>query len=198
MSTKKLGETLRDLRKEKGLPLRKVAAALDIDVAILSKMERGERKLTKEMVVKMAEYYQHELEPLMIQFLSEKVLYEIGDEHLARQALQAADDSIVYGLQKAENKENIISKIAKFFKANTRVTAAWVYGSFARGDMNSKSDIDLMVRFDEQKNISLIDIAEIVHELEKIVHRKIDLVEEGNLLPFAMETAKKDFIKIYG
>ncbi len=39
MSTESIGEKLRKLREEKELPLRKVAASLDIDVAILSKME---------------------------------------------------------------------------------------------------------------------------------------------------------------
>ena len=43
MSTETIGEKLRHIREEKELPLRKVAALLDIDVAILSKMERGER-----------------------------------------------------------------------------------------------------------------------------------------------------------
>jgi transcriptional regulator with XRE-family HTH domain len=47
MSKEKLGELLRRLRVEQKLPLRKVAALLDIDVAILSKMERGERKLKR-------------------------------------------------------------------------------------------------------------------------------------------------------
>ena len=41
MSTETIGEKLRHIREEKELPLRKVAALLDIDVAILSKMERG-------------------------------------------------------------------------------------------------------------------------------------------------------------
>ena len=43
MSTETIGEKLRHIREVKELPLRKVAALLDIDVAILSKMERGER-----------------------------------------------------------------------------------------------------------------------------------------------------------
>ena len=38
MSTKTIGEKLRHIREEKELPLRKVAALLDIDVAILSKI----------------------------------------------------------------------------------------------------------------------------------------------------------------
>ena len=96
MSKTKLGEILRELRKEKGLPLRKVAAQLDIDVAILSKMERGERKLTREIVVKLANIYQHDPELLMIRFLSEKVINEIGDEELAGQALKAAEPEVAY------------------------------------------------------------------------------------------------------
>ena len=39
-----LGETIRKLREENKLPLRTVAAYLDIDQAILSKMERGQRR----------------------------------------------------------------------------------------------------------------------------------------------------------
>ncbi|HEX5112902.1 MAG TPA: nucleotidyltransferase domain-containing protein [Saprospiraceae bacterium] len=198
MSKTKLGAILRGLRMEKGMPLRKVAAQLDIDVAILSKMERGQRKLTREIVVQLAEIYQQNLEPLMIQFLSEKVLYEIGNEKLASQVIQVAEASIAYSLKTNESKEVIISKIIAYLKTDKRIKTAWLYGSVARGEMNAKSDVDLMVKFDEKKKISLFDIAEIVHALEQVVSRKIDLVEEGTLLPFALKSAKKDLIKIYG
>jgi len=198
MSKSKLGETLRGFRKDKGLPLRKVAAQLDIDVAILSKMERGERKLTRELVVRLAEIYQHELEPLMIQFLSEKVLYEIADEELASQAIKAAESNIAYFPKTRESKEVIISKIVAYLKTDKRIKTAWIYGSVARGEMNANSDVDLMVNFDEKKTISFFDIAEISHSLEKIVGRKIDLVEKGTLLPFALKSAQNDLMKIYG
>ena len=49
------GDTIRKLRENKELPLRTVAAYLDIDQAILSKIERGQRKPTREQVVKLAE-----------------------------------------------------------------------------------------------------------------------------------------------
>lgn len=44
------GEYLRNKREQQGLPLRKVAAELDIDTSILSKIERNERMATKEML----------------------------------------------------------------------------------------------------------------------------------------------------
>ena len=97
MSKEKLGDLLRRLRIEQKLPLRKVAALLDIDVAILSKMERGERKLNKEVVLKLAEIYQHDPDELVIMYLSEKILYEIGDEELALKGLLAAEGEVRYG-----------------------------------------------------------------------------------------------------
>ena len=51
-----LGETIRELREDKELPLRTVAAFLDIDQAILSKIERGQRKPTREQVLTLAGY----------------------------------------------------------------------------------------------------------------------------------------------
>jgi transcriptional regulator with XRE-family HTH domain len=96
MSTETLGEKLRQLREQNDLPLRKVAALIDIDVAILSKMERGERKLSKEVVLKLADLYKYNNEELLILYLSEKILYEIKDEELGEQALILAEERMKY------------------------------------------------------------------------------------------------------
>ena len=96
MSTENIGEKLRELREKNGLPLRKVAALLDIDVAILSKMERGERKLNKEIVLKLADMYQQNPDELLVLFLSDKILYEIQDEDLGEQALKVAEQRVKY------------------------------------------------------------------------------------------------------
>ncbi|CAN5673814.1 hypothetical protein BH18ACI1_BH18ACI1_21960 [soil metagenome] len=100
MSTINIGDKLRQLREESNLPLRKVAALIDIDVAILSKMERGERRLTKEIVQKLANIYKHDTEELLVLYLSEKVVYEIGDEDLAIKALHLAEEQIKYNKTK--------------------------------------------------------------------------------------------------
>ncbi|HRU17063.1 MAG TPA: helix-turn-helix transcriptional regulator, partial [Bacteroidia bacterium] len=52
---KKTGEIIREKREKKRLLLRHVSAQLDIDTAILSKIERGERKATREQITKLAE-----------------------------------------------------------------------------------------------------------------------------------------------
>lgn len=96
MSTETIGEKLRELRELNELPLRKVAALLDIDVAILSKMERGERKLTKDVVLKLADIYKYNADDLFVLFLSEKIMYEIQNEDLGEKALKVAEQRVKY------------------------------------------------------------------------------------------------------
>lgn len=96
VNKKMLGEKLRQLREQKELPLRKVAALIDIDVAILSKMERGERRLTKEVVLKLADIYKYKSDDLLVLFLSDKILYEIQGEELGEKALKVAEERIKY------------------------------------------------------------------------------------------------------
>jgi HTH-type transcriptional regulator, competence development regulator len=94
------GELIRERREKKGLLLRQVSAQLDIDTAILSKIERGERKATKEQISKLAEILDIKKESLIILYLSEKILYEIQDEDLGIQALKVAEKTIKYGVTK--------------------------------------------------------------------------------------------------
>ena len=91
-----LGDTIRKLRENKELPLRTVSAYLDIDKAILSKIERGQRKATREQVVKLAEYFKVKENELLVAWLSDKLVYEVKDEDLALQAMQVAEEKIKY------------------------------------------------------------------------------------------------------
>jgi transcriptional regulator with XRE-family HTH domain len=90
------GQRLRELREKAGLTLRKAAMQADIDVAILSKMERGERKLSKELILKLAKMYNENPEKLIIDFLSEKVIYELKDEEFGLEALKVAEKELIY------------------------------------------------------------------------------------------------------
>ena len=91
-----LGDTIRKLREDKELPLRTVAAFLDIDQAILSKIERGQRKPTREQVVKLAGYFRVKENDLLVAWLSDKLVYEVEDEDMALKALQVAEERVKY------------------------------------------------------------------------------------------------------
>ncbi len=103
MSKETLGGRLREIREQNKLPLRRISAILDIDVAILSKMERGERKLSKEVVLKLADIYKCNSEELLVLYLSEKIMFEIQDEVLGEKALKVAEKRVKY-LKANKNK----------------------------------------------------------------------------------------------
>ncbi len=85
---KNTGEIIRNQREKKGMLLRQVAAKLDIDIAILSKIERSERKPTRDQIIKLAEILDLDKDTLVIQFMSEKIAYEIANEEFALQILK--------------------------------------------------------------------------------------------------------------
>ena len=91
-----IGEQIRKLREDEGLPLRKVAAELDIDQSILSKIERGERKASKNQIIRIAKIFGTDEKELLINYLSDKVLYELIDEDLAADALKVAEKKIKF------------------------------------------------------------------------------------------------------
>jgi len=94
------GELIREHREKKGMLLRQISTELNIDTAILSKIERGERKATREQILKLANILELNKEALLIQYLSEKILYEIQNEDLGIKALKVAEQKIKYGVTK--------------------------------------------------------------------------------------------------
>jgi ribosome-binding protein aMBF1 (putative translation factor) len=89
-------ELIKNARDTSGLFLRQVAAEMEIDQAIISKFERGERKPTKEQVLKFAKFYELDKEKLLIAWLSDKVAYEIQNEDFAEKALKVAEKKVKY------------------------------------------------------------------------------------------------------
>ncbi|MBR0274726.1 MAG: nucleotidyltransferase domain-containing protein [Prevotella sp.] len=92
--------------------------------------------------------------------------------------------------------EALTRKIADYFKTQP-VNRAWLFGSFARGEETADSDIDILVEYDENAHISLLAISHMMGELERSTGRRVDLIEDGCLLPFAVESANRDKRLIY-
>lgn len=93
---KYFGEKIKDLRLERNLPLRKVAAYLDIDTSILSKIERGEREANREMVTKAAEFFNISEEEFLTNFFSDQVAKIIYKENNCDNILKVAEEKIKY------------------------------------------------------------------------------------------------------
>ena len=89
------------------------------------------------------------------------------------------------------DKQAMTKMIADYFKTQP-VVKAWLFGSFARGEETPNSDVDILVEFDHGRPIGLLRYAGMWREIEELVGRKVDLVEEGTLMPFAVESANRD------
>lgn len=192
-----IGQLIRRLREEKGEPLRKVAAYLDIDQAILSKIERGHRKSNKRQIEKLAKYFGADKKEMLVAWLSDKILYEIIDEELGEEALKVAEEKIRYLRMPKLNMARLKNAIATELKKYPVIEQAWLFGSFARGEENYKSDVDLMIDVPDKNNFSMFDAFQIQEDLQNIFKRKFDIVMTGALKPFAWETAKNDLQLIY-
>lgn len=77
------------------------------------------------------------------------------------------------------------------------VSKAWVFGSFARGEEKPESDLDLLIAYDKDAQVSLLSIIRWKLDIEKIVGRDVDLVEDGYLKPFAAKSANQEKYLIY-
>jgi predicted nucleotidyltransferase len=197
MSTETIGSKLRQLRIENQFSLRKVAAMLDIDVAILSKMERGQRRLSKEAVRKLARIYNYNADELIVLYLSDKVIRQVGDEEFAGKALMVAEEQIAYSTSRELDRTSVLKTITSYLRKNENVSKAWVFGSFARGENDVRSDVDLIIRVPQDRSFSLFDLAEIQHQIELLVHLKIDLVMENGISKEIKDLIMPDMMVIY-
>lgn len=88
-------------------------------------------------------------------------------------------------------------KIIQDYMKTKPVEKAWIFGSFSRGEERPDSDVDILVAFDTNAKVSLFTIGGMYMDLKLLLGKEIDLVEEGTLLPFAIESAERDRRLIY-
>lgn len=89
-----------------------------------------------------------------------------------------------------------VEKIKRYF-ASQPVVKAWLFGSYARGEEKEDSDVDILVSFDDHAKVSLLRHAGMLCDLEDILNRPVDLVNELSLYPEVREAVNHDKILIY-
>jgi len=97
------GEFIRNHRISKGLLLREVAASLQIDPSLLSRIERGSKRPLREQVIQLAAILKADENEMMIHYLSDRVVHELMGEKLAVKAMLVAEKKIEY-LAKGKRK----------------------------------------------------------------------------------------------
>jgi predicted nucleotidyltransferase len=190
-------EIIRRCRIERNLPLRKVAGYLDIDQAILSKIERGKRKATRDQVLGLARFYQIDKEDLLVAWLSDQIVKQLGSENNSLKVLQVAEEKIAYTTSEKSERKGIVRKIRATLKEFPAIERAWIFGSFARKEDASASDIDILIDVQNEIPFTLFDISEIQEKLQISINKKVDLVMSRALRPEVKERIQRDLILIY-
>ena len=91
-----LAEVIKTGREAKGLLLREVASLIDVDTAMISRFEKGDRNPTRSQLLKLASALDLNFENLLTLWLSEKIYDDIQGEDVALRALQVAEERIKY------------------------------------------------------------------------------------------------------
>ena len=94
-------------------------------------------------------------------------------------------------------RQMIQQKIAEYFETQP-VLKAWLFGSFARGEETPQSDVDILFVPDYSgKPFTLFTMGGMYMDLKEILGREVDLVVDGSLRPYAVESANRDRVLIY-
>jgi transcriptional regulator with XRE-family HTH domain len=91
-----LGKRIKELREQQELLQRQLAAELEVDTPMYSKLERGERKAKREQVIKLAKIFKVDKEELLTLWLAGQV-YEVvkEEENTAIEALHIVEQSLI-------------------------------------------------------------------------------------------------------
>ncbi|WP_175620619.1 helix-turn-helix domain-containing protein [Chryseobacterium schmidteae] len=97
------GSYIRGLRENANLPLRKVAAELNIDTSTLSKIEKNERNANQQIIEGISKLFHIDKSELKLRYLSDKITYQLLEEENGLEILKVAEEKIKY--QRLQNKK---------------------------------------------------------------------------------------------
>lgn len=181
MSNQNIGQIIKALRIKQGKTLREVAAFLEIDQAILSKMENGKRPISEKLIQLLAKYFKEDGEELHKFFVVDKLYKIIEEEADASEILALLENRILYQSKIEKEHVSVVNHLKEYFSASPMVEEVSMFGSFSRGAQTKKSDLDLLIRFSSKSGISMMQFLKMQHELSELVGRKVDLIEDGQL-----------------
>jgi|SRR4030042_3208691 predicted nucleotidyltransferase len=103
-------------------------------------------------------------------------------------------------MRKTNRTLDEIREILKEYKEEVsrkyRINEIGIFGSIVRGEQKKRSDIDILVEFDEENIPGLLKFIEMERYLEKILRKKVDLVRKGGIRPELRDIILKEVVYI--
>lgn len=188
---------IRKARKSKKMTLQSVSAKLKIDVAILSKIERGLRPISESQLKALCKLYQIDLLQVQKAIKAEEIVQLLKgyNQQEEIEILKLAEKQLLCQPAKKLQFEDIKGPLRTIFKKFKSIQKAWIFGSYARGENNELSDIDIVITADH--GFSYFQLADVQHQAEEKLKIKIDIGFKNAMKPEIMQQIHDDLILIY-
>jgi predicted nucleotidyltransferase len=195
-----LGTRVKTLRENKNITLIEAGKAIGCDSGLLSKMERGQRAIPKNLLEKLAKYYKVEIEELNTLWLCDRIYSVIKDEPTAKDALILAERQVEYSVSrklKVPSLKDLKGKIKACIAEVDEVKTAFVFGSYAKGNQTNDSDIDILIELKNKNKFSYFDLLKLKHQIELSIGITVDIGFYKGLKGNLNELVEPTLIKIY-
>ncbi|MBM3428534.1 MAG: helix-turn-helix domain-containing protein [Bacteroidetes bacterium] len=186
---------LRQARKEKKLTLQAVADRLEIDIALISKMERGQRPISEKQLNAFCKLYELDLTTLKKTVKAEEIISLLQGYDHPEEILKLAEMQLLYRTKENLSIAKIQSTLKSIFNKFQAIQSAWIFGSFARGENNEQSDIDIVITAD--RGFSYFQLADVQHQAEEKLKTKVDIGFKDSMKPEIMRQIEVDLQLIY-
>lgn len=101
-NTSSFGDIIRQLRLDRKLTQRKVAALLDIDTSILSKYEKNKRQPSEDLIDKIAKIFNVDSHVLKFEVVTDKIANQFVEEDIDSNTVRVAEEKAKYLKSKKE------------------------------------------------------------------------------------------------
>lgn len=92
--------------------------------------------------------------------------------------------------------KDTLDKNKEFLKNKFNAVNFMLFGSYAKGEQTSESDIDLLVEFDTSKNVDMFDFIDLQDYLTELFGKNIDLGTPKGLKNFIKNAILKEAIPL--
>ncbi|MFZ3137699.1 MAG: nucleotidyltransferase family protein [Thermodesulfovibrionales bacterium] len=90
--------------------------------------------------------------------------------------------------------KEILTKHKEEVQQEYKVSELGIFGSFVRGEQKKRSDIDILVEYSELPD--LLKLIELENRLQKLLKRKVDLIEKSGIRTELKEMILKEVVYI--
>jgi len=192
------GEIIRRYRKERKLSLQTVAKATNVDVSLLSKVERGLRLPSSETVEKLADLFQVSRKALYINFRSEKISEGLRGDPLALEILKLTIEKIEYQSNIGKllpMKEDLIPLLMEILEPYP-IKRAWLFGAYVRDEQDQHTKLQIVLEY--SRRVDFMMSLEIKDKLEKRLKLEVDINEYALMKFISEKEFEVDRLQIIG